>query len=123
MPCGGIVKQGDPPMTEIDYEALAEAAYEAASPSACSCGDFDFDLSARAVVAAYKQQLRDQGLVVVRSDVIDAVSAWKACHDEATSDGPDDGWSEWANRVGLDYQNAADALSAALAAPGDGETI
>jgi hypothetical protein len=53
---------------DIDYEALANAGYEAAAPSACSCGDFDFDLAARAVVAAYREQQRARGVVEVRMD-------------------------------------------------------
>jgi predicted RNA binding protein YcfA (HicA-like mRNA interferase family) len=84
-------------MTDIDYEALAKAAYEAASPSACSCGDFDFDLSARAVVAA----LTAQGFVVVRADDVHAVIT----HSGGDSTAP---WDSY------------ERLESALAAPSDG---
>jgi hypothetical protein len=87
-------------MTDIDYDALAKAAYEAASPSACSCGDFDFDLSARAVVAA----LRDQGLCVVEREVL------RGLVDAADIPRPV-------------FPPYIDKAKAALAAPGDGETI
>jgi hypothetical protein len=101
-------------MTEIDYEALAYVSgLNALAESYFGVGTGTPTKIARAVVAAYDQQLRDQGLVVV----------------------PEVAWGIFMDRYANAHQNELTyshlvviteeegrRIDAALAAPDDGET-
>ena len=109
-------------MTDIDYAALAKAACAARFETTIDLQFFahlwaeqvpqaSWEDAARAVVAAYDQQLRDQGFVVVPQTLVDAAigmdAAWPASSfDSITA------------RERLRVQVIA--YRAALAAPGDG---
>jgi hypothetical protein len=109
-------------MTEIDYEALAKAAYASYMGQRYPSGirpDWEgtqvsqreiFQTEARAVVAAYESQLRSQGMVVVRRNDAETLRRFTVC-----------ALKQWAFSGG-DLHGSIDRVGSALAAPGDGET-
>jgi hypothetical protein len=116
-------------MTEIDYEALADAMSRAALDAIGQVATLDDvnQSAARAVAAAYEQQLRGQGFVVVKAGAYELMQSVVETAREIQreiGERPVDITNE--TRWELDpvllnlLEWNMNALSAALAAPGDG---